>query len=239
MSASPVATDGFDEAPRAVVAGAFALLTSLSRLGSARVSELQREAGLPRTTVHRLLTQLEQVGAAERSSGRWRLGPAMVALGAAVPAEPRLRSVARRPLMDLASATGAIVALSVEMAGEGMVVDVLPGKRPHPHQPEPGKTPTRAELAEMGLDPAKLAYLRAHAQAHRGDMRPVIDVAVVASDVSCVAAPLRLAHGGVGAVWMMLPGDCVPTPFVAATRRTAGRIASQLTAHRSTQRELW
>jgi DNA-binding IclR family transcriptional regulator len=140
-----------------VIRGAFALLTSLSRLGSARVSELQRDSGLPRTTVHRLLTQLEQVGAAERSSGRWRLGPAIMALGASVPAQPRLRAVARRPMMDLASATGAIIGLSVEMAGEGMVIDVLPGKRSH--QPEPGMTPTRAELVERGFDPAELAFL--------------------------------------------------------------------------------
>lgn len=156
MSVSPIPAD---EPPRAVIGGAFALLMSLSRLGSARVSELQRDSGLPRTTVHRLLSQLERVGAAERSSGRWRLGPAIVALGAAVPAQPGLRAVARRPMMDLATATGAIVGLSVEMAGEGMVIDVLPGKRSHPHQPEPGMTPTKAELVERGFDPAELAFL--------------------------------------------------------------------------------
>jgi hypothetical protein len=207
VSGSPITADVFEGAPRAVVAGAFTLLTSMSRLGAARVSELQRDSGLPRTTVHRLLSQLEEVGAVERSSGRWRLGR----------------------VMDLARATGEIVALSVEMAGEGMVIDVLPGKRTHMHQPEPGKTPIRAELVENGFDPTQLAYLRAHEQAHRGDMRPVIDVAIVAPDVSCVAAPLRLPHGGVGAVWMMIPGGApIPAPFVAATRRTAGRIASQL-----------
>jgi hypothetical protein len=131
--------------------------------------------------------------------------------------------------MDLASATGEIVALSVEMAGEGMVVDVLPGRRTHPHQPEPGLTPNRAELAERGIDPAKLAFLRAHERARRGDLRPVVDVAIVAPDVSCVAAPLRLAHGGVGAVWMMVPGGApISAPIVAATSRVARRIASQL-----------
>ena len=192
MVLSPTADDSGDGVSRAVISGAFAVLTSLSGLGSARVSDLQRDTGLPRTTVHRLLAQLEQLGAVERSSGHWSLGPAMVRLGAAVPAEPRLRSVARRPLMDLASATGEIVALSVEMAGEGMV----------------------------------------------------IDVAIVAPDISCVAAPLRLAHGGVGAVWMMILGGApISAPFVAATRRTAGRIASQLSrpflaAQRSSEREL-
>ena len=205
------------------------MLSSLSRLGSARVSELQRDSGLPRTTVHRLLSQLEKVGAAERSGRRWRLGPAMVALGAAVPAEPRLRTVARRPLMELASATGAVVGLSVEMAGEGMVIDVLPGKRAIPLQPESGMTHDRARLAEMGIDPTKLASLRAHEQAHRGDLRPVLDVGGVHPELSCVAAPLRLSPGDVGSVWIMVPdGDGISAPFIAATRRTAGRIASRL-----------
>ena len=232
MSVSPTIADDFEGvagAPRAVLGGAFALLTSLRGLGSARVSELQRDSGLPRTTVHRLLSQLEQEGAVERSSGRWRLGPTMVELGAGVPAEPRLRSVARRPLMDLASATGALVGLSVEMAGEGMVIDVLPGKCALPLQPEPGMSHDRARLAEIGIDPTKLAALRAHEQAHRGDLRPVLDAGGVHPELSCVAAPLRLSPGDVGAVWIMVPGGGgVAAPLVAATRRTAGRIASQL-----------
>jgi IclR family acetate operon transcriptional repressor len=61
-------------APRPVLGGAFGLLASLHGLGSARVSELERDSGLPRTTVNRLLRQLEEVGAVERSAGRWRLG---------------------------------------------------------------------------------------------------------------------------------------------------------------------
>jgi hypothetical protein len=38
-------------APRPVIGGAFGLLASLRQLGSARVSQLQRDRGLPRTTV--------------------------------------------------------------------------------------------------------------------------------------------------------------------------------------------
>ena len=212
-----------------MIGGAFALLTSLNTLGSARVSELQRDSGLPRTTVHRLLTQLEREGAVERSSGRWRLGPTIVELGAEVPAQPRLRTIARRPLMLLAGATGATVAMSVEMAGEGMVVEVLPGKRVLPFHPEPGMSLDRARLAAAGLDPTNLAALRAHERAHQGDLRPVLDVGGVLPGVSCVAAPLRLPHGDVGAVWMIVPSrEGVPEPLIAATRRTAGAIASML-----------
>jgi hypothetical protein len=122
---------------RPVIGGAFGLLASLHKLGSARVSQLQRDCGPPRTTVYRLLTQLE-VGAVERSAGRWRLGPTLVEFGAGVPAAPRLRTVARRPLLDLANATGALVALSVEMAGQIVVIDVVPGPSPLAIEPDPG-----------------------------------------------------------------------------------------------------
>jgi IclR family transcriptional regulator, acetate operon repressor len=207
--------------PRAVIRCAFRLLASLDGLGPARVSELQRDRGLPRTTVHRLLTQLEAVGAVERSVGRWRLGPTLVELGAGVPAEPRLRAVARRPLLDLANATGALVVLSVEMAGHGVLVEVLPGRsRLAPElSPEPG----------MVLEGTGLAAVRAHEQAHRGDLRPVIDAGGVDPRGSCVAAPLRLSPRDVAAVWLMLPGGAgIPAPAVPATRRTASRIASGL-----------
>lgn len=213
------ASDGIG-APRAVVETAFGLLSTLQTLGSARVSELQRQTGLPRTTVHRLLGQLEDVGAVERSGRRWRLGPTLIRFGAGVPAEPRLRSVARRPLMDLASITGAWVALSVEMAGQGVVVDVIPGTRPLAHEPELGLVVTRADLA---------ATVCAHERARGGDLRPVVDAGEVDPRVSCVAAPLRISSRDAAAVSLMLPGrGGIPPQLVDATRRVAARIASQL-----------
>jgi IclR family transcriptional regulator, acetate operon repressor len=205
--------------PRAVIEGAFSLLTLLRERGAARVSELQRECGLPRTTVHRLLGQLAEVGAVERSGRQWRLGPALMALGAEVPAEPRLRAVARRPLLDLANATGALVALSVEMSGREMVIDVFPGRRRLPLEPDPG----------MALSDGRLASARACARAHRGDLRPAVDAGSVHPGISCAAAPFRLSPRDVGAVGLMIPGGVgVSDHALAATRRTAGRIASAL-----------
>jgi DNA-binding IclR family transcriptional regulator len=215
--------------PRAVVRGAFDLLAAMRGRRAARVSELQRASGLPRTTVHRLLVQLEDVGAVERAAGRWRLGPTLVRLGAEVPAEPRLRTVARRPLIDLASATGSLVALSVEMAGHTVVVDVVPGTRRLAFEPKPGMALDRAELAAVGLEPPRLASVRAQERARGGDLRPVIDMGGADLRVSCVAAPLRVSPHDVGAVSLMVPGrGGVPATLVAATRRTADRIAAQL-----------
>jgi IclR family transcriptional regulator, acetate operon repressor len=206
-------------ASRGVLQGAFGLLSLLQHAGSARVSELQRDSNLPRTTVHRLLAQLAEVGAVERSGRRWRLGPTLVELGADVPAEPRLRSVAQRPLLDLAQATGALVALSVEMAGHAMVIDVVRARHRLPVEPAPG----------IEMDDIRMAGLRAHQQARRGDMQPVIDAGRVDPRVSCAAAPLRLSRRDVAAVWLMVPGGAgVPAPLIAAIRHTAGRIATQL-----------
>jgi IclR family transcriptional regulator, acetate operon repressor len=218
-SVDHVVTGGGTTAPRAVIEGAFGLLASMRALGAARVSELQRDCGLPRTTVQRLLGQLAEVGAVERSGRRWRLGPSLISLGAAVPAEPRLRSVARRPLLDLANATKALVVLSVEMAGQGVVIEVMPGGSRLPFEPDPG----------MAVWEGPTATARAHAQAHRGDLRPVIDAGGVDPRLSCVAAPVRLSPRDVGSVSLMVPGRAgVAEPTVAAARRTAGRIASAL-----------
>jgi IclR family transcriptional regulator, acetate operon repressor len=215
----PCLEDG-PTAPRAVIRGALGLLASMHALGAARVSELQRDCGLPRTTVHRLLAQLAEVGVVERSGARWRLGPTLITLGAGVPAEPRLRSVARRPLLDLANGSRALAALSVEMAGRGVVIDVVPGAGGLPAEPHPGGV----------LSDERAAAVRAHAQARRSDLRPVLEAGLVHPGVSCVAAPLRLSPRDVGAVWLMVPGGGgVPEPLVAAARRTAGRIASALT----------
>jgi DNA-binding IclR family transcriptional regulator len=123
--------------------------------------------------------------------------------------------------MDLASTTGALVALSVEMAEQLVVVDVLPGARRLPLEPDAG----------MVLPDAKLACVRAHEQARSGDLRPVIDAGGADPRISCAAAPLRIAPRDIAVVWLMLPGGAgVPAEAIAATRRTAGRIASQLSA---------
>ena len=218
-----------DSAPRGVIETAFGLLESLRVLGPARVSELQRHRGLPRTTVHRLLRQLEEVGAAERSRQGWRLGPELIAFGAGVPAEPRLRAAARRSLMDLANASGARVELCVEMAGRYVVVDVMPGTRPLAHEQEPGFVYDKEGFVTLGLEASQLAVVRAHERARHGDLRPVLDPGGADPRMSCVSAPLRVPARDVVTVNLMVPGRTgVPAPMVDATRRTAERIAAQL-----------
>ncbi|MFE4174037.1 helix-turn-helix domain-containing protein [Streptomyces sp. NPDC056909] len=216
---------------RAVIGSAFDLLTALRELGVARTSDLQRACGLPRTTVARLLGQLADVGAVERNGAWWRIGATLVQLGSAAPGEPRLRAVARRPLMELAKVTGGLVALSVEVPRGGLIVEVLPGVRPLAVEPAPGMAVRDDLPTATGLRTGRLALIRAQEAAHLGDMRPVLDAGEADPCVSCVAAPLRLSPRDTGAVWVMVPGgDGVSDHVVAATRRTAGLITTGLSA---------
>jgi IclR family transcriptional regulator, acetate operon repressor len=142
-----------------------------------------------------------------------------VRLGAEVPAEPRLRAVAQRPLMDLANATGALVTLSVQVGDDAVLVEVLPGTRRLVYEPKPG----------VQLLDTRYATVRAHERARQGDLRPVIDTGGVDRRVGCVAAPLRISPTDVAAVALMLPGGRgIPQEAVAATRRAAGQIAARL-----------
>lgn len=220
--------DRHDDQPRAVITGAFRLLDSLRRRGSARVVDLQRDCDMPRTTVTRLLTQLLEVGAVARYASQWRLGPTMIELGSGPAAHPHLESVSRRPLMELAVNTGALVVLSVEMADRCMVTDVLPGTQPIAREPHPGMDISE-NAGPSGFDPDNLAAVRVFRQARNGDFRAAIDAGRTHPKISCCAAPLRVTPTNIAVVWLMLPsGDGIPDAMVAAARRTAGRIGTRL-----------
>ncbi|MFC4033247.1 helix-turn-helix domain-containing protein [Streptomyces polygonati] len=224
------ASEPADESARSVIGTAFALLESLRRSGPARVSDLQRDCALPRTTVHRLLGQLEAVGAVRRADGRWHIGPTLKDLGSEARAEVRLREAARRPLVNLARATGALVAISVEAPGHGLVLDVLPGARPLDRgEPRPGMVLRTDGRSAGGLDASRTAWARAQRRARHGDLRPVLDIGQVDPAVTCVAVPLRLSSHDTAAVWVMFPsGGGILDTTVTATRRTAQRIAAAL-----------
>jgi IclR family acetate operon transcriptional repressor len=234
-----MADPGMVEGPgRSVIGAAFALMESLRRLGPSRVSDLQRDCDLPRTTVHRLLGQLEDVGAVLRADGLWHIGPTLVDLGSGPHTRPALVDVARRPMLELARASGGLVVLSAEAAGHGLVLDVLPAVRPlDAPEPRPGMVLSRDSLAALGLDVTRLAGVRAHHRAHHGDLRPVIDLGDVDPTVVCIAAPCRFPPHDAGAVWLMLPSaGGMPESAVAATHRTAQRIAAGAAAMSGAER---
>ena len=76
--------------------------------GGATTSSAARTAGLPRPTVHRLLSSLEEARLADRDrdNGRWQLGPELFFLGSAAAARHDAATTAQPFVRRLAQVTG-------------------------------------------------------------------------------------------------------------------------------------
>jgi IclR family acetate operon transcriptional repressor len=85
---------------------AFAILDAVSQR-PAGLTALADRLELPKSTVARLLSSLEQVGAVERFDGRrWRVGPSVEAFARTVSPERSLAALARPTLAELVSSIG-------------------------------------------------------------------------------------------------------------------------------------
>ena len=197
---------------RSVIGTAFELLEHVGALEPVRLIDLAEVTGIPRQTVYRLLKQLVEVGAIRREGTRYRLGASLLGLGSRVTPERRLRVVARRPLAELAAATGAAVSLSARIGGEMVFLDTVDARVPlGPVMPEPGSR------VPPGTAPA-----RAHTEI--GRPAPIVDAGGGLPDISCVAIAVPLGGGEVAAVTTLVAGQRPPVALLAATRATGARI---------------
>ena len=201
---------------RSVIGTAFELLDHVGALEPVRLLDLAEATGIPRQTVHRLLKQLIEVGAVRRDGARYCLGAGLLGLGARVTPERRLRAAARRPLAELAAATGAAVTLSATIGGDAVFLDTMDARVPL-GLPEPGSRV-----------PPGTAQARLHTEI--GRPAPVVDAGGFLAHISCVAVAVPLGRGQVAAVTTLVAGQRPSLGLLAATRATGTRIAALLNA---------
>jgi len=93
------------------------------------LSELSRRTGLPLTTAHRLVGELERWGGLERGEdGRYRIGLRMVELAALCPRGVGLRDIALPYMQDLYEATHQNVQLAVREGIDGVYIERIAGR---------------------------------------------------------------------------------------------------------------
>jgi IclR family transcriptional regulator, acetate operon repressor len=118
--------------PRKPPTGAQAVLRAVALLKAFHVGrperdvqELASEAGLSRSTAHRILGALESEGLVVRhpESGRYSLGPSIVALGARALRSMSLRATVHPELERLAIETGETATLEVLSFGKMLILD--------------------------------------------------------------------------------------------------------------------
>jgi IclR family transcriptional regulator, acetate operon repressor len=105
---------------------AFAVLRSLTA-GPAGVTEIADRVHLPKSTVSRLLSTLEELGAVEQISagGEYRIGWTMLELASAARPGRSLVSVARPHLAELNRRTGEAAGISIPDGTEMLYLDQL------------------------------------------------------------------------------------------------------------------
>jgi DNA-binding IclR family transcriptional regulator len=93
------------------------------------LSELSRCTGLPLTTTHRLIGELERWGGLERGDdGRYRIGLRMVEVAALCPRGTGLRDLALPFMQDLYEATHQNVQLAVRDGIDGVYIERIAGR---------------------------------------------------------------------------------------------------------------
>jgi DNA-binding IclR family transcriptional regulator len=125
--------------------------------GSAPLSlaDLAQRTGLARSTVHRLVTELTELGWTERVGSRYQLGMSLFELGELVPVKHRLRSFGLPYMQDLFAATDETVHLAVRDGVDAVYAEKIHG---HRSLPLPSRTGGRAPLTCTAVGKALLAH---------------------------------------------------------------------------------
>lgn len=201
---------------RGVLEGAFALLESLNALGGrAGFAELMRAADLPKTTTHRLLDQLVELGAVERGPEGYRTGSRVFRLGQSW--QPELRELAREWLPVLSARLGAGVFLAVPREQRVLVVEGA-GIRP-------------GTILPPGTASGRLLAAHAHPVGEPGRDAGEILARGFAADAGSAAVPVRTPDGRTAAALaaVPLPGRS-PLALVDGLAGTARTLGAALTA---------
>lgn len=238
--------------PTAVLQRAFDLLGAF---GPSRVeltlAELTAGSGLPRSTTHRLATQLEHLGCLERTPRGWRLGVRLFELGQLVPTQLRLRERALPFMGDLFEATHQTIHLAVLEGADVVYVEVITGhlKVPSPSR-RGGRVPAHCtavgkvllahadELPSPDGPPLATRTPRSVSDRRRlrARLREVRRTGIAYDDqeamlgLCCVAAPVRSHLGVIAAlsISMGIEGPLTPREATPIVRTAASALSRDL-----------
>jgi DNA-binding IclR family transcriptional regulator len=234
-----------------ILGKAFAILGTFShgpRLRS--LSQISRSSGVPKSTTHRVLAMLVELGAVERSGTEYRIGHVMFSYGSRSP-EVALRDAALPHLESLLLQTRQTVHFGVLRKQEVLYLERLSTGSAI----SPATVGDRLPAHLTGVGKALLAYAPAdtvnhylerpltartnasitspdslrHELAHIRNVGFAVDHAEVTDGLFCVAAPVRIGEHAVAAVSVAYPSNVgLGQNLVEPVRTAAARIARSL-----------
>lgn len=117
----------------------FDVIEALKELNGAGVTELADHLDIPKSTTHKHLTTLHQLGYLQQEEGEYRLGLQFLELGGFTRNQIKLYQTSRSELKKLAEETNAWANIVIEENGKGVVVDFARGDRAVELDLYPGK----------------------------------------------------------------------------------------------------
>ena len=165
------------------MARTFKILESFTDLDrSITLAELTRRTGLPKSTVHRIASDLAQMGMLERDGADFRLGIQLFELGQLVPDARRLREVALPFIEDLFEASREIIHLGVLSGRDILYLVKVAG---HNQIPLPTRDGGRMPAHATSLGKAILAHSPRSVvmDVLSGGLRPVTPYTIAAPNV--------------------------------------------------------
>ncbi|OLL18801.1 MULTISPECIES: IclR family transcriptional regulator [unclassified Rhodococcus (in: high G+C Gram-positive bacteria)] len=245
------------DVPVAVIDRAARLLEAFRDSERLTLAELTRLTGMPRSSTHRLLTQLVEIGWVRRDAPAYALGTKMLELGSLVQHNDTLHRAALPVMHELHGHTGLVVHLAVLTGAEVLYLEKVGGpysmripSRVGGRQPAHCTALGKALLAQGRTDLDALFVERPPTARTRHSVtdpnRLRIELARtreqhVAHDrdeatpgVSCVAAPIGHAGKCVGAISVSGPTSSIrPAALTGPVRMAALTTWRRLTRLRS------
>ena len=200
--------------PTSALHSAFAVLRALGRIQRhpVGVTRLAAATGIPKTTVHRLLEQLERESVVQRDRGKWTFGPGLSELDIR---HSDLAGVARPRLRTVSLATGA--SLFLYDATENRLT---PMSREYGSRFANILGP--AEQRQVAEGPGSAAF-----QALRSG-RMAAEYGTSHQDSSCLATPFALPSGEAAVLTFGLPAGSGLEEFKRPLDRIARLIQSDM-----------
>lgn len=227
---------------------AFAVLDAVAER-PAGVTALAERVGLPKSTVSRLLTSLQALGAVEQVAGRlWRVGPKVAALAETVSPERSLGALARPELVGLVRSLGEDAGLGLPDGYDVLYVEQVECDHPvqvrdwagtrAPMHAVPSGLVLLAEWPESAIEsyvgrglPRLTSQTIVDAEQLRGRLAEVREhgyawgLEEFSEGINSVAAPIRDGRGNaVAAIHLHGPAYRFPSP--GEERRIAAAVAA-------------
>lgn len=215
------------------------------------LNDVCRQTGLARSTTHRLLVDLVDLGWVVRNGRHFELGMPLFELGERVAVKHRLRSAAMPFMQDLFAVTKWTVHLAVRDGTEVVYVEKLQGHMP---LPLPSHIGGRLPLSCTGVGKALLAFddtgIRSTVLSrplHRLTSRSIVDPGVLEKQLDdirrtgvaiereeattggcCAASAIVVSGAPVAALSVSVPVDKFKPELLAPAVRTAALALSRV-----------